>query len=386
MAIPDFTKVRSELDYLYWLICESNPELVSLPKELVFFKPVVDTYVPDEARVEIDVTYYPIGKTPKTSRVTYTRQLITLFCSDIDVASNGLEGATKISAEADRVIFKQLRDNNLEIEPQYTRRNNTTSVTDGNVVETFTAEFNSLCLYGRLSVKLTTNPNEIKKLAACIVQSDAGPLTKRDLRYYPLPFPPTIGWSQDALRRYGVVIGAVTEKNPELVRIERIKDSLSIPGRSRNWDKASARLDITDPADNIEKSVVYQRLSFVDLVNNASTDDYEILTQVPVYMWTIVGTQKWIAQWLDGQANKIWNQLPPNPDYISVVMPSSIKTDAQLKGNTQVKVDIRVNDQCYWGGLSIYINKVTSPVTQTITSNILVGVLRQDVTAGIIEV
>ncbi len=103
-------------------------------------------------------------------------------------------------------------------------------------------------------------------------------------------------------------------------------------------------------------------------------------------MWTIVGTQKWIAQWLDGQANKIWNQLPPNPDYISVVMPSSIKTDAQLKGNTQVKVDIRVDDQCYWGGLPIYINKVTRPVTQTITSNILVGVLRQDVTAGIIEV
>lgn len=383
MALPDFSKIKTEFDYLLWLVIDSNPEVAKLRPELIEFGSLDEKYSYTDKTVSVDLIYRLPGKPPAKSTVTYNRGGITQFCSSINMTGNNTDSYGRLTYEADRIIVRECRAGGLDIDPVYIRYNLKSTSASGKTDLSFDARFNTLCLYGSIDVKMNSDASRFKTLAQCLTQKVIGQLSARDLSYYGKQYGNGLHADAATNEQLKIIYGAIIKKNPALTGITQATGSLARRG-SYTWDKINTEFIVKDPVGETEVYVTIDRYNINPFINTPPPGDYDKLKAIPSYLWTVQGVYQWIISWLTTQITQVWKMVPPRPGSFELAIYVDGKTpptDSWLNKQTNILCPLILNDLCYQGGLSTYYDKVYSTVESKIDTRVLVGVLKSDVTA-----
>lgn len=382
MAIPDFSKIKTEFDYLLWLVIDSNPEVANLKPELIEFAPLDEKYVYTDKTVSVDLIYHRPGKPPARSTVTYNRGNITQFCSGINTTGNNSDSYGRLTYEADRTIVRECRAGGLDIDPSYLRYNLRSTSASGKTELTFTAQFNTRCLYGSFDVKMNNDSSRNKSLAQCLTQKTIGQLSARDLSYYGKQYGNDLYADAMTNEQLKCIYGATIKKNPALTGITQANGSLS-RRTSYTWDKKTTEFIVKDPVGETEVIISIDRFSIDPIINTPPAGDRDKLRKIPTYLWTVQGVYQHIRDWVTRQIVQVWKMVPPRPATFELNIytnGTTPPTDTWLNKQTNILCPIVLNDLCYYYGLSVYYDKVYATVESTIENKVLVGVLKSDVT------
>lgn len=378
MAVPDFKLTKTEFDYLYWLVCESNPEFAKIEPWRVTFSFSDTPPKPDEQKASVVVSVLrPNGEVGK-STVEYNRRNIQEFSAGINIGAQNIMFYSGLEQEAERSFLRRCRGAGLDIPLSYIKLNNKSSQNGDTHTHTADYSFNSLCLYGTASVKAVKTSNSVKTLAACLPVKTLDVFTYRDLGYVGSQYGNFTGVSSAKNEQLKILYGFIVRKNPDYARFQ--PEYATYHYGSANFQTETVSVYLTDRNTNTSLNISLKRLS-INHIKPISGDELVEYKTVPSYLWTEDGIRANIVDKLTKHATQKGLVLP-DPDGILVpVQPPEGTTAANyLKNNTQVNVGPRISDICYYWYASEAFNKVNRTVLSTVPNKVLSGLLLADVT------
>lgn len=377
MTVPDFKLTKTEFDYLYWLVCESNPEFAKIEPWRVTFSFPDTPPKPDQQKVSVVVSVLRQNGEVGKSTVEYNRRNIQEFSVGINIGAQNIMFYRGLEQEAERSFLHRCRGAALDIPLSYIKLNNKSSQDGDTHTHTADYSFNSLCLYGTASVKAVKTLSSVKTLAACLPVKVLDVFSYRDLGYVGSQYGDFTGVSSVKNEQLKILYGFIARKNPEYIRFQ--PEYATYDYGTADFQKESVVVTVTDRNTNTSVTISLKRLNINHIKPRLQGDIADYL-QIPAYLWSEGGIRANIIDKLTNHAIKL-GLTPPDPDGVLVPVqpPGGITPADHLKNNTKANVSPRLNDICYYWYASEEFTKVNRTVLSTVPNKVLSGLYLADV-------